>query len=237
MNFPIVSVKSVEDIDNHMCIRVDDIKVCTCIFQYNCLKCGKNNKRQTIAGAKNDILNGCSSCSKKNIKGKKTYTKINQNPVGGNRGSLNKAIGNVGEHIVARELFELDYKVYIGYTTNEKDFDLLVEHKETRNVKKIQVKVTSLNHNDYASYNGKVIYHKNQGQSNFDFLIGYMLNYNLFYIIPVLDLESVFLAPQIKKPIERWKVSVKLNWLHKYNLKSKAKPYLNAWHLIEKALS
>jgi hypothetical protein len=236
IKFPIVRVNSTQEIDTHQCVRVEDIQVCTCIFEYECHKCHKIIQRQTIAGAKYELMHVCHSCKKIKLKGHKTVTKINLNPKQRGEG-YELLLGSQGETIVALQLDGLGYKSYFPLSHYNPDFDFLIEKiiKGKSVARTVQVKTSDFNHNNYLASNGNTIYSANQGKSKFDVLICYLKNYNIFYIIPHRDLESVFLAPQTNVPQFKWKVSVKTNWLHKYGVGGyRQTPYVNAWDFIKK---
>lgn len=226
MKFPVVKVKSIEDVDNHVCVRVDNIRVCTCIFEFKC-RCGNIIRTQSVWGVKRQLIYGCHSCC---LKKNKVSIKKNLNPFHQNDPKTYKATGNIGEHVVAKELMSRGYKVYIGYTTNEEGADLVI--RKGNKYLEIQVKSTDIDHNDYINYNGNSCCAMHPSEVDFDFLIAVMPTYNAFWIVPVKDFKEKFLSPNDFKPKEEWKCNFKMNWTHKNFKKDRKFPYQDAWHLI-----
>jgi len=234
MQFPIVKVKTAQDVDNHICNRNNNIVVCTCIFEFVC-KCGNVVRTQSFWGVKRQLQYGCHSCCPKKYK-IRIKKNINPNKQQQNGGSK-KAIGNKGEHYVAQELFCRGYQVFMGYTTNEEGMDLIIKSKKGQKHLDIQVKASDLDHNDYPNYNGNSCFSSLPSKIDFDFLIVYMSNYKLIWIVPANDLKTVFLFPNQYKPKEEWLCQFKMNWVHKDNPKDRKFPYQDAWHLIQTALN
>lgn len=240
--FQIVKAKTVEDIENHKCIRVGNIKVCTCIFEVQCPLCKKILQYQSISGAKKVITSHC-YCKQTKFKGKKSVISINI----GKRlevGDERITIGTIGEMSVMKELISRNYQCYNGFIGREKYIDLFTFNPKSMKSASIQVKCTDFNHNNYISNNGTTMSCFKQDEVNFDFLICYMINYDFYVIIPKHDLKTVFLSSfwqkqkktdkgYVDKTEEDRLINVRVRWNQLYEEYTKIHPYINAWHLID----
>lgn len=232
LNYPIIKVNSLEDIDNHSCLRVKNFQVCSCIFVFPCHRCHKELRTHSIIGAKFRFLNGCVLCCPK-CRTKKKSISTNLGERFEKKRRL-KDIGDIGEDYTCLHLKSLGFLTYKGDNGNEEHIDLFVYNPRSRIFRSIQVKTSQFNHNNFRSRGGRNMFYSEIGVP-FDFLVCYMENYKTFWVFP----REVLLKEPFLKENCYSKVVVSSVPINVYNIGDKRAdiyPYENSWHLIEDAL-
>jgi hypothetical protein len=222
LEFPLVEIKNRKALKNHKCERVKDFNVCACVFKYKCPKCKKIDYAQSQYSVRFALNHGCFKCGKtirKKRKGKKSKEKsVNE--------KTKIELGRLGENIVGLELNKRGYEIYYGSSGKEKHVDMYVRNNNNGKHISLQVKLREYNHNHFDNLNRTTIIKSKVTNLKLmaDFYIGYMLNYNLFYIISKEDL------------IRKFNNFINFNFYKVKSKKEKVFPYENAWHLIENTL-